>query len=152
MQTSVKLQDPFSYSIYPIFIILAILIIYTIILFLKHKKKDNHKPISRKPVINLEKVKLKYIKKLQELEQKLNTNKIGTRIAYQSTSSIIRHFVCEVTNIKVQNYTLTEIANLEIPELYELVKEYYIPEFAVQSLGDIKESIKKTRKVIEKWS
>lgn len=152
MQTSVKLQDPFSYSIYPIFIILAILIIYTIILFLKRKKKDNSKTILRKPVINLEKVKLKYIKKLQELEQKIDKNKISTRTAYQSTSIIIRHFVYEVTNIKVQNYTLAEIANLEMPELYELVKEYYIPEFAVQSLGDIKESIEKTRKVIEKWS
>lgn len=152
MQTSVELQDPFSYSIYITFFILAVIIIYTIVIFFCAKKIHRFKSISKKDVINMKEVKLKYIRKLEEIEQKLDNNKINTRIAYQSVSSIIRHFVYEVTNIKVQNYTLKEIAELEMPELYDLVKEYYNPEFAEQSFGDIKKSIEKTRKVIEKWS
>ena len=39
-----------------------------------------------------------------------------------------------------------------MPILYELVEEYYVPEFSEKSIGNIKLSIEKTRKVIEKWS
>lgn len=152
MQTSVNLQDPFSYSLYPIIILLVILLIYTIIIFHKPKKNKKIKALPKERPIDVKKIKSKYIKKLDEVEYKLENNKISTRIAYQHTSSIIRNFVHEVTRIKVQNYTLMEIKNLKMPILYELVQEYYVPEFAERSFGDIQKSIEKTRKVIEKWS
>lgn len=104
-----------------------------------------------KPV-NKQKIKQKYIKKLNEVEQKILNNKITIRSAYQSTSFIIRCFVYEMTNIKVQNYTLNDISKLNMPILYELIQEYYVPEFSEQSIGNIKSSIEKTRKVIEKWN
>ena len=74
------------------------------------------------------------------------------RAGYQELSIIIRTFVNEVTGIEVQNYALKEIKKLEMPLLYELIKEYYAPEFSENSLGDIENSINKTRKVIEKWN
>lgn len=153
MQTSVKLQDPFTYSIIPIVVIIIICIIYVIWIILKYKPKKAKK-ISERIVktIDVGKIKNRYLKKLNEVELKLNNNKISTRTAYQHTSKIIRGFVQEVTKIKVQNYTLEEIKHLNIPKLYELVEEYYEPEFARRSEGDIKKSIDKTRKVIEKWS
>ena len=39
-----------------------------------------------------------------------------------------------------------------MPFLTELIQEYYAPEFAKQSIGDIKQAIEKTRKVVEKWN
>ena len=61
-------------------------------------------------------------------------------------------FVFEVTDITTQNYSLTEIKKLNIPHLYELIKEYYEPEFADKSVGDFNDAINKARSVISKWS
>lgn len=151
MQTSVNLQEPFSYSIYYIIIVLILIVILTLYFILTRKKKQI---IEIKSVSIEEKniIKQKYMEQLDELEAKVDNNKISMRIAYQTLSSIIRHFIYEMTDIKVQNYTLKEIKSINIPVLYDLIKEYYAPEFAKQSLGNIKSSMEKTRKVIEKWN
>ena len=52
----------------------------------------------------------------------------------------------------MQNYTLKEIENLNMPILYELIKEYYNPEFSKNIKGNILSSIEKTEKVIHKWN
>ena len=64
---------------------------------------------------------------------------------------IIRNFVYETTNIKVQYYTLEEIRPLNMDQLTKLVEEYYVPEFAKDSTTKIETSLKHTREVIEKW-
>ena len=152
MQVSVSLQDPFSYSIFLI-IILIVLVLIGIVYFWTRKKEKviEIKPIEDKE-IDINHIKQKYIKKLNMIEGKINNNKISIRKAYQSFSVIIRYFVYELTGIKVQNYTLEEIEKLNMPILYELIKEYYEPEFSEKSLGNIKVSLEKTRKVIEKWN
>lgn len=154
MQTSVNLQEPFSYSIWYIFIILIFLIVLTIYLLKKKKiKQKNHIPeIKEMDIKEIEIIKQKYVRNLNELQSKLENNKISIRKAYQSLSTYIRYFVYEVTNIRVQNYTLSEIKEIDMPILYELIQEYYTPEFSEYSFGNVKESIEKTRKVIEKWS
>ncbi len=156
MQISVSLQSPYSYSIYPIIIIGILVVISSLILyFYKIKEKETPKtPEEIKQFVpkNLNTLKSKYIKKINILEEKLLTNKINIRTAYQGLSSIIRYFVYEVTNIKVHNYTLKDIERLNMPVLSELIQEYYAPEFAERSLGNIKASLEKTRKVIEKWN
>ena len=150
MQTSVNLQEPFSYSIFYIIVILILVVLITIYLFKKKEKKIIEiKKVSQE---NKQTIKQKYISKLVELDNKLDKDEISVRQAYQQLSSIIRYFVYEMTNIKVQNYTLEEIKDINIPILYELIEEYYAPEFSKKCLGDIKVSIEKTRKVIEKWN
>ena len=44
-----------------------------------------------------------------------------------------------------------DIKSVDMPILYELVSEYYDPEFSKEAYGDIKKSINRTREVIEKW-
>ena len=63
----------------------------------------------------------------------------------------IRMFVYEVTGIKVQKYTLTEIRRVNIPQLTNLVREYYEPEFAREARADVKTSLYRTRMLIESW-
>lgn len=156
MQTSVNLQSPFSYSIFLILIFIVLVIILTIYFWLKRQKQEIEikivPEIKERDLKDINHIKQKYIKKLNMIEEKINNNKISIRKAYQSFSVIIRYFVYEVTNIKVQNYTLEDIEKLNMPILYELIKEYYEPEFSEKSLGNIKESLEKTRKVIEKWN
>lgn len=154
MQTFTELQPPFSYSIYPIIIVIVPLFILTIYFFTS-KRKNELKTLPEVKDINLKdlnSIKRKYVHKLQEVDKKINNNEISPRIAYQEISSILRFFVYEVTGIKVSHYTLRDIKKINMPILYELIREYYTPEFSRYSLGDIKSSLEKTRKVIEKWN
>ena len=153
MQVTVDLQDPFSFSLIPIIILFIILAIPAYLYWKKYI--ENRKPkaieikhVDEKSIVRIQK---KYIKQLVLLKRKIDSNKISMRRAYQRLSKIIRYFVYEVTGINVQNYTLAEIKKLKMHQLTELIEDYYIHEFSKKSLGNINESIEKTRKVIVRW-
>ncbi len=151
MQVTVDLRPMFSYSLVPILLIIILMII--IFIYLRpHKKKDIKKTIVIPSHKDLAVIKKDYLLKIQKLLDDFNNNKISNRLAYQSLSRLIRNFIYEATNIKVQYYTLQDIAKVNMPVLYELVSEYYDPEFSKISKGNIVSSIEKTRKVIEKWN
>ncbi len=151
MQVQTELQPMFSYSLFPIFLVI-ILFIVTILLNKTLKRKELRKNIVIPKEKDLIQIKNNYLQKIQELITKVNNKEISNREAYQTLSNIIRNFIFESTNIKVQNYTLYEIKLINMPVLYELVSEYYDPEFACISRGNIINSINKTRTVIEKWN
>jgi hypothetical protein len=159
MQTSVELQEPFTYSIIPIVIIICfILAIMCYLIYLKKQKKevkvenDNLKLIPDKNKKDIPVIKGKYLDQLNSIEYKYTNNMIDLRKAYQLISEAIRMFVFEITDITTQNYSLKEIKKLNIPNLYELIKEYYEPEFASKSVGDFETSINKARRVIKEWN
>ena len=96
-------------------------------------------------------VKNKYLSELAGIDRDFSMGKEDIRGAYQRMSQCIRQFVHAVTGIKVQNYTLQDIRRLNMPMLYALVAEYYAPEFARKSEGDVRNSLDKTRSLIERW-
>ncbi len=151
MQVTTKLRPMFSYSF--LFILLSIILLFLIVILFKYfKKKEIKETIVIPSTRDLQAIKKKYLLKIQELAITFNNKKITNRKAYQALSNIIRNFIYEATNIKVQNYTLKEISLINMPILYELVSEYYDPEFSKISSGNITSSIEKTRMVIEKWN
>ena len=153
MQISVNLQESFWDIIYLLIIITIVITAITIYLILGRKKDKKVENVTQiKPVTNKRVIKNRYIVKLHQLQGRIKDNEIDIRNAYQELSKTIRYFVFEMTGIKVQNFTLEEIEKLNIPLLYELIQEYYTPEFSEKSLGDIMSSIDRARKVIEKWS
>ncbi|MCL1790443.1 MAG: hypothetical protein FWG40_03640 [Peptococcaceae bacterium] len=155
MQTSVELQAPFSYAILPIIILLLLFVAMLVFMFISQiiNKKNTTPEAEFKPVFgaDLDAHKLKYLRELEEVACKLQSEEIDGRTAYQQLSMTIRLFVYEVTHIKVQNYTLSDIASINMPLLYELIREYYAPEFSKESEGEILSSIEGARKVIERW-
>lgn len=159
MQTSIKLQEPFTYSIIPL-IIVSILVIF-LTLYLIHLRKGNKKlrkekneikAIPKKNIKNVPVIKDKYLKQLDEIEYNYANNIVNLRKSYQMISEAIRLFVFEITDITTQNYTLSEIKKLNIPSLYILIEEYYEPEFSSKSSGDFTDSINKARRVIKEWN
>lgn len=158
MQTSIKLQEPFTYSVIPsIIIILFVLVMTVYLIYSKRKKKkvnakDNLKVIPEKNIKNVPVIKGKYLEQLNSIEYRYTNNMIDLRKAYQLISESIRMFVFEITDITTQNYSLKEIEKLNIPNLYDLIEEYYEPEFASKSVGDFGVSIEKARRVVEKWN
>ena len=145
-----QLQDPFSYSIIPIVFIFIVLLSLTVYLVVTRKKSPKTKKVKviLTPNSNINNIKEKYLKEIAKVENNL----ISNRKAYQELSILIRTFVYEVTNINVQSYTLSDIKFLNIQPLYELLKEYYHPEFSFDSQSDVKGSLNKTREVIVKWN
>ena len=159
MQTSIKLQEPFTYSVIPFMIIICFVLAMTFYLvYSKRKKKkvkaknNNLKVIPEKNIKNVPVIKGKYLEQLNSIEYKYTNNMIDLRKAYQLISESIRMFVFEITDITTQNYSLKEIKKLNIPNLYDLIEEYYEPEFASKSVGDFGVSIEKARRVVEEWN
>ncbi len=159
MQTTINLQEPFTYSFIPLIITFLLIIgftIYIIILFKKEKddvkgKMEEVKVIPERNIKNIPVIKNKYLQQLNNIEDKYTNKKIELRKAYQLISEAIRLFVFEVTDITTQNYSLTEIKKINIPVLCELIEEYYEPEFASKTIGDFNSSINKARRVINEW-
>lgn len=154
MQIDVNLKAPFSYSWIPIIILLVVLLLPFLYLLLKklgvfNLKKNNILNFTAKDINS---IRYKYLNKLNDLEKSLNDKKITSRKAYQELSMLIRLFVYELTGLEVQSCTLKDIKKLNIPVLYELIKEYYDPEFSKISKGNIKASIEKTKEVISRWN
>ena len=158
MQITVKLQDMFSYSFTPILLFGALALLFGFIASRMKKapkkppKKEKIRTTQTEKPKNISSIKAAYIKQLADIEKKFSANELTNRMAYQKLSLIVRQFVYEVTNIKVTNYTLQELKELRMPKLYELIEEFYTPEFAVKNDGNFLESIQKARKVIEEWN
>lgn len=159
MQTSINLQDPFTYSSIPLIITITLVIIFTIyFIYLRIVKSKEIleeveiKEIPEKNIKNIPVIKSKYLAQLDAIEYKYENKMIELRKAYQLISESMRLFVFEITDITTQNYSLAEIRKLNIPNLYELIEEYYEPEFASKSVGDLQNSINKARRVINQWN
>lgn len=159
MEMSVKLQEPFSYALWPVvlsgmLVVLAALLYIIILKIRKNRKEEAAEPlmIKQSSPQDVAALKGKYIGELEQIKMALCNGKISTRTAYQNMSRCIREFVYQVTGIQVQNYTLQDIRQLHMPVLEELIVEYYTPEFAMQSVGDGTASIEKTKRAIERWN
>ena len=159
MPTSVELQDPMNYYLF--WLIIAVVFVAAVIfaqiffrillkdqLRRKKEKKPKIKKVSKKPLPVL---KWEYLQRMNYLERTIGSGGVERRSAYQELSGLIRDFTHDVTGIKVQNYSLREIRRLGMPQLTALVQEYYEPEFARQSMADLRGSLFRTRKAIEQW-
>ncbi len=158
MKTSVELQEPFRYM--PVWLIIAIACVLVCIFLqvffrLRYKgmlrKEKELKVVKPRPEALVNK-KRRYLRELDRLEQNVASGRISVRDGFQRMSVVIRLFVYEATRIRVQDYTLSEIRTLNMPALTQLVAEYYEPEFAEYSVTDIRQSLYKTRRVIEAWN
>lgn len=160
MQTSVPLQDPFSYALWPILLLVVILlfislvaVVWGILVLIKKVYKAPKKEIKAPRPVTKNKVTVKqeYLAKITSLEEDLKTEKIDVRECYQRLSVYIREFAYQMTGIDVTKFTLSEIKEIKMSQLDELIQEYYAPEFARESKGNAMISIAKTKKVIETW-
>ena len=149
MQDPVKLQEPFTYNSTIIFVLIILIIGFIVAFF--YKKKDHSNQVKLVHYPNLLTIKNKCLQELDALLYKVGNNNIDNREAYYELSKIIRNYVYSATNINVLALSKDEIDNYKIPYLKELMEEYYSPEFSLSNKGNILDSIKKTKEVVNKW-
>lgn len=158
VQFTVGLHDPLSYSlvwlIVGLVLVLLPLAVFLICLFRYKRLKTakEKKPKIKKPLpLQLAVAKQKYERQLRRLHQGVSEGKVEDRVAYQEMSRIIRMFVYDVTRVEVHHFGYAEISAMQIPQLTELVREYYEPEFAARANADVLQSLLHTRQVIAGW-
>ncbi|MCR5529758.1 MAG: hypothetical protein K6F49_11115 [Saccharofermentans sp.] len=162
MPISVSLQDMFSYSA-ALTILLVVLVAIPLIVLLimklkgfklparKKKKAEAPKPYVRKR--SIQEIKSDYLKQIDAIEKQYNNREIDEREAYIRLSKVVRTFVQEMTGIKAMNLTLSEIKELNLPKLADLIAEFYRPEFAYDSEGaDTVRHIADARTVVTQWN
>ena len=154
MHSKVNLEEQFSYN--SIGIILFNILLLCLITYIVYKIIEKEKTIKKevpdfKTTRDIIRIKNNYLNQINILYAELNSNHIKSRTAYNRLSILIRKFVKEVTGIDLLKCSLSEIKKKDTGILYELIKEYYEPEFSKNNKGDIISSINKTRKVIEEW-
>ena len=180
---TVELQPPFSFRIVWFFIGLALLLaaLVLLILWIRKYRRSSGKdlPEIRQPSDrDRREIRRKYLAELRVLEEQFGENRASVRETYQSLSSLVRRFAFEMTGIRLQELTLSDIRRLHMPVLTRLVEEYYVPEFAdyqdepaspelhgaggspaasAESRGRrvsrefVQQSLQNTRKAIERW-
>lgn len=161
METTITLQEPFSYSLWPIMILLVILF-FSMIIFMaisvnrKNKQNATKSRSKAKEIIpetpTLEQVKQQYMSALTDLKQQYMDENVSERICYQKLSSMLRQFVSSVSGNDITNMTLTEIRHQGLKQVEQLISEYYEPEFSREAKSDIAGAIERTKKVIEEWN
>ncbi len=152
MQVQTELRPAFHYSAVPIIICSVLFVCGLVALLLLLRKKPIKQVVNIPKKKELSELKKEYLGRIGALKSDVASQKITNRRAFQVLSKLIRNFIFEATNVKVQNYTLRQIETLKMPSLTELIREYYNPEFAAKSGGDIMKSIEKTEGVINKWT
>ncbi len=163
MQTSVELQDPFSYAWLPLVILGALLvagIVTLIVLYylkiLKQGTRKVPKPKEEKPVVVKKRdpmeIRMDYLSRIDVVQRKYVSKEIDVRIAHQELSAIVRLFVNEMTGVNTQTFSLSELKATRFASVSSLIEEFYAPEFALRTEKDTMNSISDARKVIQAWN
>lgn len=165
MNFSVEFQEPMSYALWPVILVGALLLAaagYTvariIIAYIKKRKEERKKleaeKANEKPVYKptLDEIKQKYLTELEILENSYKNGEIGDKDTYEKLSLSFRNFVYEATGTPAHKYTLYDIKGLNNPIIYNLVNNYYEPEYSKSNMGNILESLDYTKKVIAQWN
>ena len=159
MQSSISLQEPFSFAFWPILLCGGVALGCALVLLLLHRKGKVRvaKPQKVTPVLpsspaTVAACKNKYLKQLEQIRQASLTGQLSVRSTYQQLSLCIRNFIYEMTGTNVVNYTLADIKQLKLPTLERLMEEYYTQEFPYQTQADACVSIENTKKAIEQWN
>lgn len=164
METTITLQDPFSYALWPIVMLFLFLFVSGIVFWTqtgwkKRKSKKDHmdKPLPKAKaaaqyVPSLTQVKQQYVKQLMELRKQYGNDAISDRVCYQNLSLLLRQFISAATGTDMTHMTLTEIRHMGMPKVERLIEEYYKPEFSTDAKCDPEGAMERTKKVIEEWN
>ena len=148
-----ELEEPFRYSWNLVYILLGLIVLliigYLLIRFSPFFSKLFNK-FFRKAIVPG--FKSRYLRQLEKLKILVDRNEISNRNAYLKLSSIIRGFIEKSTGINVLSLSKNEVKKLNMNDLSLLMEEYYPPEFAKESKGNILASIERTMEVIKRWN
>jgi hypothetical protein len=157
MQNVDKPNPPVQYDliwmIIGLTIVIAIVVWYALALWLtrhkKPKKLDSLKKLP--PPVDLDTLKAKYLKFIEELYQRYLRKELKLRDLHLYLSITVRYFVYEASGFPAPLLTLSDLKRAPYPKLTKLIGDYYPEEFAVIGKGDAATSKNAAIGFITQW-
>ena len=144
MKFSVDLEAPFALSAYWYAAgILLIILGRVLLIFFGRFRTDPESPI------RIDRVYKACMKRIAGIERGYKSGELDTRAAHGQMSSEVRWFVQEVTGLPAQSMVYEELRRRGRPELADLIREYYGPEFSYISETDAVQAIEKGRALVQ---
>lgn len=162
MATKIKLQEPFSYSLVFLIVLIALILLPVIIYltlrvveYVKSRQRSVVKKTDEEKIIiyDLEICRKEYSAKIDMIAANYSMGKLPSRKAYIELSAAVREFVTKVTGVKASNFSLNEIRANCKPDLYILIEKFYQPEFAKDEANEgFDRAINEARRVVLGWN
>ncbi len=101
--------------------------------------------------LDLNALKAKYIKIVDEYYLQYEQHEVSRRALHRNLSIAVRYFVYEANHFPAPNLTLYDIRRAPYPNLTNLIRKYYVDEFAVIESGEPLLSAQAAKGVIQQW-
>lgn len=152
-----KLQyyGPITYS--PIWLMLGLVSIgiavgiVIAILYVTRKKEIktiSTLKVSAPKIINMNVLRDKYIKLINEVEERFKRRQIKASESHQQLSLLVRLFYYEALGFHADVMTLSDLKKSHHSALVELIDEYYPDEFDTLEKGSVANAAEKARKIV----
>ena len=144
MKFSVDLESPFALSAYwyALGILLIILGRVLLLFFGRFMRTDPESPFK------VDRIYKSCLKRIGGIESGYKSGELDTRAAHGRMSAEVRGFIQALTGLPAQSMVSGELRRKGRPELAELIREYYGPEFAYASEADAAQAIEKGRTLV----
>lgn len=153
MHTRVDLQGMLSYEMRWVIATVITLLLLALAWFITKKLKTRKPRVKKPPKVSLASLRTQALSDLEKLGADFREGKKDTRESYQALSIVVRTFVQGATGINVQNYTLSDIKKVNMPDLYILISECYDPEFKEHDEeSDFLATLEKAKEVVTRWA
>lgn len=146
---------PLTYS--PVWLVLGLiflsLAIATIIAILYLTRRREIKTVStlkiKEPkIVNMNVLRDKYIKLINEAEERYKKHQIKASQCHQQISLLVRLFYCEGMGFHADIMTLSDIKKSKHQALYKLIESYYPEEFNTLERGSVADSAERARRLV----
>jgi carbon starvation protein CstA len=136
-------------------LLVAVVIWYGVVWYLTRRRKlhtIHTLPLLHPAVVDLAKLKAKYLALISDIERQYQAGKINARTVHQVLSMTVRLFVFEARGLRAHLLTLSDLKKSDQTALVALIEAYYPPEFAELENGSAPDAIAGAKGLVSAWS
>lgn len=146
---------PINYS--PIWVMIGLLLLgiaigVIVAIFYATRKKEiktiSTLKITAPKVVNMNVLRNKYLRMIDEAEERYKRRQIKASQCHQQLSLIVRLFFCEAMGFHADVMTVADLKKSNYTKLAKLVEEYYPDEFNTLEKGSVANAAEKARKIV----
>lgn len=146
---------PITYS--PIWTVIALLFFITIVIVIviifyltRHKKVKTIATLEMKApkVVNMPVLRSKYLKMIDESEERFKRHQIKASQCHQQLSFVVRSFFFEALGFHADIMTLSDLKKSKHKKLAELIDTLYPDEFNTLERGSVADAAERARKIV----
>lgn len=153
---NITYYGPISYS--PIWLILGLIFIgaavaIVVVIFYVTRKKEiktvSTLKVTEPKIVDMAALRRKYIKLINEAEERFRSRKIKASQCHQQISLLVRLFYYEALGFHADVMTLSDLKKTNHKKLVDLISSYYPEEFNTLEKGSVADAAERARKQVQ---